>query len=222
MAGVDLGRDGNVFVLRLGDGENRVNRTFVDELGRALDEVEATPGPAALVTTGTGKFYSNGLDLEWMGGPGRDSIGPFLADTMKLLGRLLTFPAPTVAAVNGHCMAMGALLALAQDWRVMRSDRGYFCLPEIDLRLAFQPGMTAVVRAKLSPPVLRDTILTGARLGGQAAQQLGIVDDAVSEAEVLPRAIARAAALAEKDRPTMQALKRGLYADALRILEGSA
>lgn len=222
MAGVDLGREGAVFVLRLGDGENRVNRAFVDEVARALDEVEATPGPAALVTTGTGKFYSNGLDLDWMGGPGRDSIGPFLAATMKLLGRLLAFPAPTVAAVNGHCMAMGALLALAQDWRVMRSDRGYFCLPEIDLRLAFQPGMTAVVRAKLSPPVLRDTILTGARLGGQAAQHLGIVDDAVSEAEVLPRAIARAAALAEKDRATMQALKRGLYADALRILEGSA
>lgn len=218
MSGISLSRDGTVFVLRLGADENRFHRDFVDAVNAALDEVEAAPGPAALVSIGAGKFYSNGLDLEWMAGAGRDQIGAFLPDVMALLARLLAFPLPTVAAVNGHCFAMGALLALAHDWRVMRSDRGFFCLPEIDLRLPFRPGMTAVLQAKLGPAVLRDTVLTGARIGAQAAQHLGIVDDAVAEAEVLPRAVARAGALAEKDRATLGALKRSLYADALRVL----
>ena len=221
MSGIDLAREGHVFVLRIGDGENRFNRQFVDDLCKALDEVEASEGPAALVTTATGKFYSNGLDLEWMGGPGRERLGSFLADVMSLLGRVLALPLPTVAALNGHTFAMGALLAVAHDWRVMRRDRGYFCLPEIDLRLPFQPGMTAVLQAKLGPAALRDTVLTGARLGAEAAQHLGIVDDAVAEPEVLPRAVARAAALAEKDRATLGALKRSLYAGALRVLEAA-
>jgi enoyl-CoA hydratase/carnithine racemase len=218
MSGVELVREGDVFLLHLGDGENRFNRVFVDAVLKALDDVEASSGPAALVTVGAGKFYSNGLDLAWMAGDGRSDLPRFLPDVLRLLGRLLSFPLPTVAALNGHCMAAGAMLALAHDYRVMRADRGFFCLPEIDLRLPLQPGMTALLRAKLTPSVLRDTVLTGARLGGQAAQHLGIVDDAVGDAEVLPRATARAASLADKDRATFGALKRGLYGDALRVL----
>lgn len=218
MSGVELSRESEVFVLRLGDGENRFDRVFVDAVSRALDVVEASSGPGALVTLGAGKFYSNGLDLEWMGGPGRDDLPRFLLDVLALLGRMLALPLPTVAAVNGHCVAAGALFALAHDYRVMRADRGFFSLPEIDLRLPLQPGMMALLREKLGPTVLRDTLLTGARLGGQAAQHLGIVDDAVAEAEVLPRALDRAASLAGKDRATLGALKRGLYGDALRVL----
>jgi enoyl-CoA hydratase/carnithine racemase len=218
MPGIELTREGAVFVLRLGDDENRFNRKFVDAVSKALDEVEATAGPAALVTTGTAKVYSNGLDLAWMTSDGRDEIGRFLADVLALLGRFLAFPRPTIAAVNGHCVAAGAMLALAHDYRVMRADRGFFSLPEIDLKLPLQPGMTALLRTKLTAHALRDTVLTGVRLGGQAAQLHGIVDDAAAEDEVLPRAVARAAALADKDAPTMGALKRGLYADALRAL----
>lgn len=221
MPAVELDREGDVFVLRLGNEENRFDRTFVDSFGTALDAIEAVAGPAGLVTVGSGKFYSNGLDLAWMSGPGRDEMGRFLPDLLRLFGRVLRFPVPTVAALNGHCFAAGAMLAMAHDFRVMRADRGYFALPEIDLRLPLQPGMTALLQAKLGPTVLRDTVLTGARLGGAAAQQLGVVDDAVTDAEVLPRAIARAASLADKDRPTYGALKRGLYADALRVLEGA-
>jgi enoyl-CoA hydratase/carnithine racemase len=218
MPGTLLTREGAVFVLRLGDDENRFNRNFLDAVSKALDEVEATSGPAALVTTGAGKFYSDGLDLAWMTGDGRGELARFLPDVLALLGRFLAFPRPTVAAVNGHCLAAGAMLALAHDYRVMRADRGYFSLPEIDLKLPLQPGMTALIRTKLTANVLRDTVLTGVRLGGQAAHDQGIVDDAVPANAMLPRAVERAAALAEKDGPTLGALKRGLYADALRAL----
>src|SRR5262249_29524710 len=142
-ASLDLRREGQVFVLTMQSGENRFNHTFVDAFNQALDTVEASSGPAALVTIGTEKFYSNGLDLHWIAGEGAGE--DFLASVLRLLGRVLGFPLPTVAAINGHAFAAGAMLALAHDFRVMRADRGYFCLPEVDINLPLAPGMTALI-----------------------------------------------------------------------------
>ena len=94
---IDLTREGNVFVLTMNDGENRWNTSFVREFARALDEVEASEGPAALVTTSaTEKFFSNGLDLEWRAsddanhrGGDRDAFG---VEFMFLMGRIITLP----------------------------------------------------------------------------------------------------------------------------------
>jgi len=114
------------------------------------------------------------------------------------------------------------MLALAHDFRIMRADRGFFCLPEVDIKLPLAPGMTALIKNRLSPATFRDTILTGARIGGSDAAHRGIVDDAVAAEDVLPRAIARAAALAGKDRAIYGTLKRGMYVDVLAILHGGA
>ncbi len=220
---LDLRREGPVFVLTMQAGDNRFNRPFVDAFHGALDVVEGSGGPAGLVTVGASdKFYSNGLDLAWMAGEGQAEGPAFVEAVITLLGRLLAFPVPTVAAINGHAFAAGAMLALAHDFRVMRADRGFFCLPEVDINLPLAPGMTALIKSKLTPPVLRDTILTGARIGGAECCARGIVDEALPSPEVLPRAIARATALAEKDRGTYGALKRGMYADALAIIEAGA
>src|SRR6185369_10462166 len=114
------------------------------------------------------------------------------SDVLRLMGRVLVLPVPTVAAMNGHAFAAGGMLALAHDFRVMRADRGFFCLPEVDIQLPLAPGMTALIKNRLSPQAFRDTILTGARIGGADAQARGIVDEAVPGSEVLTRAIARA------------------------------
>jgi enoyl-CoA hydratase/carnithine racemase len=223
MAVIDLIRDGAVFVLTMNAGENRLNRGFVDAFNGALDEIEQSSGPAALVTTGAAeKFYSNGLDLAWMGSEEGRREGPrFVQDLIALFGRLLASPVPSVAAINGHAFAAGAMLALAQDFRVMRTDRGFFCLPEVDINIPLAPGMTALIQAKLSAKVVVETVLTGVRLGGPQALERGIVDAAVPGLDVLPQAIQRAAALAVKDRSTYVALKRGLYARELPILTGA-
>jgi len=220
MAQIDVTRQGTVFVLTMQAGENRFNRAFLDDLNRALDEVERSSGPAAMVTVGgTEKFYSNGLDLTWIAGEGQGEGGAFVGDVIRCLGRLLGFPVPTVAAINGHAFAAGAMLAPAHDFRVMRADRGFFCLPEIDIKIPFAPGMSALIKARLAGNVLRDAVLTGARYGGEAARERGIVDEAVGAAEVLPRAIERAAALADKDRHVYGAIKRGMYAEVLAVME---
>jgi enoyl-CoA hydratase/carnithine racemase len=223
MSAVDLTREGPVFVLTMNAGENRFNRGFVDALNGALDEVEKSSGPAALVTTGgTEKFYSNGLDLAWMGGDeGRKEGAKFVEDLIRVFGRLLQYPVPSVAAINGHAFAAGGMLALAHDFRVMRADRGFFCLPEVDINVPLAPGMTALVTAKLSAQVVVETLLTGVRLGGSQALERGIVDAAVAGPEVLPHAIERATALATKDRGTYRALKRGIYAKVLPVIMGT-
>jgi Delta3-Delta2-enoyl-CoA isomerase len=210
---IDLDRDGDVWILRMTAGENRFTQDWLDAVRAALDQVEAEPGPAALVTTGQGKFYTNGLDLDWLAARG-DGAARFLADLTRLLGRLITFPVPTVAAVNGHAFGAGAVLAVAHDFLVMREDRGYWCLPEADLGLPLTPALFAVVSAKLPARGGQEAVLTGRRYGGADAVAAGIVHQAVPQDQVLARAVAVAAPLAGQDRRTRAEHKRLLFGAA--------
>lgn len=213
-----LHRDGEVHVLDLGDGENRFTPEWVAAVGAALDEVAAAgEGPRALVTTATGKIWSNGLDLEWMG-QNPDAARPFVDDVHGLFARVLSLPVPTVAACQGHVFAAGAMLALAHDQRVMRADRGFFCLPEVDIRIPFTPGMGALIQSRLSHRTAHEAMTTGRRYGGQDALVAGVVDAAVGLEDVLPTAVDRARALAGTAGPALGAIKEGMYAQALQLL----
>jgi enoyl-CoA hydratase/carnithine racemase len=214
---IDLRREGDVHVLRFDDGENRFSPGLLDELDQALDALTEAPAPKALVTTGTGKFYSNGLDLDWLG-RNADQWGPYVARVHALFARLLTLPMPTVAAVNGHAFAAGGMLALAHDHRVMRADRGYFCLPEVDLGLPFSPGMSALIQSRLPTPTAHEAMVTGRRYGGLDAVAAGIVHQAVPETEVTSAALALAAPLAAKDGDTIAKIRTQMYAPVLAAL----
>jgi enoyl-CoA hydratase/carnithine racemase len=218
---IDLQRDGEVFILRMREGENRLNPSFCAELNAALDQVEASDGNAALVTTGEGKFYSNGLDLAWAAGRAPEDIVAMITAVHSLFARVLAFPIITVSAINGHAFAAGAMLSLAHDLRVMRSDRGYFCFPEVDLGtgLPLTPGMSAVIDAKLSRAVAHEAIVTGRRYNAHEAVGRGMVHEAVVETDVFPRAIEIARGLAGKHRPTLGALKGGMFASQLEVLK---
>lgn len=216
---IDLSREGDVFVLRFDVPENRFRPDNVAAWHAALDEVEAAGSPAALVTTGTGKFYSNGLDLEWMLGQEDPEVrASYIPGVLGLMARLLVFPTITVAAINGHAFGAGAQLSLAHDHRVMRRDRGYWCMPEIDMHAPLHPGMTAIIRARVPRQTAHELVVTGTRYGAEAAHAKRIVDDVAAEDEVLPRAIEWAAGLASKAHPAMRTLKEGLYAETLAAL----
>ena len=220
-----LSRHGPVRLISLGDGENRLDQPFLDELGALLDEAESASSPAALVCVGGARHWSNGYDLDWLGRLDREQRRAFIRAHQALLARLLLLPLPGVAALSGHAIGGGALLALAHDYRVMRRDRGFFVLPEIDAGIPFRPAMVALLRAKLTPGTLRDAVLTGRRYNAVEARAEGIVDETALEADVLPAALARAAKLAEKDRATFAAMKLRLYgevAEALTSESGSA
>jgi Delta3-Delta2-enoyl-CoA isomerase len=213
-----LTREGDVLVLDLGEGENRFNAASLDSIEACLDEVEAA-APCALVTSAHGKIWSNGLDLEWMAQQGQAAV-PFVGRVHELLARVLEIGVPTVAALQGHVFAAGAMLALAHDQRVMRADRGYFCLPEVDIGIPFTPGMSALIVARLPVRSAIESMTSGRRYGGEEAAAAGIVDEAVPEAEVLSRAVARAGGLAGKDPGTLRTIKQRLHEPALTALRG--
>jgi enoyl-CoA hydratase/carnithine racemase len=217
VAPVELSREGDVFVLRLVEGDNRFRTESVDAWEAALDEVEASRGPAALVTTGSGKFFSNGLDLERL--IAEDTMAVVIPRVLHLFARLLRLPVYSVAAINGHAYAAGAMMAMAHDARVMRVDRGWWCLPEVDMGVWLAPGMSDLVAAKLPVATAHEAILTGRQYGGEEAVAAGIVDEAVPEDQVVPRAIELAAAQAGKSRDAVPALRQRLYLDLLATLD---
>src|SRR4029453_6531940 len=98
-----------------------------------------------------------------------ERFAEYAKTVQNLLARVLSLPVPTVAALQGHVVAAGAMLAPAHDFRGMRADRGYFCLPEVDIHIAFTPGMSALIQARLTPQVAHEAMTTGRRYGGAAA-----------------------------------------------------
>jgi Delta3-Delta2-enoyl-CoA isomerase len=215
MAYVELDRDGAVFVARMVDDDNRFHADSVAEWHAVLDEVEADAG--ALVTTGTGKFYSNGFALERLIEEG--TLGVVIPDALRLFARMLRLPVYSVAAINGHAFAAGGMFAMAHDARVMRADRGYWSLPEADMGVPLAPGMTALIAAKLPIATAHAAIVTARRWGGTDAVAAGIVDEAVPEDEVLTRAIELAGTRTETSREATTVLRTGLYQDLIDILE---
>lgn len=212
-----LERHDEVFVLDIGAGENRFHPDWITSVNAALDEAEKAEGPRALVTTATGKFYSNGLDLEWLMANG-DRYNEYVAGVHQLFGRLLALPMPTVAALQGHTFAAGAMFSLSHDFRVMRADRGFWCLPEADINIPFTPAMSALIQARLAPQTAHEAMMTARRYGGEDAAKAAIVDRAVAEEEVRPTAIELARSLAGKDATTLGTIKARMYAPALELL----
>jgi enoyl-CoA hydratase/carnithine racemase len=202
------------------EGENRMNQPWLDAINDSLDQVEAATDPVALVTTGAGKFFSNGLDLEWLLSPGVD-MPAFVADVERLFARVIATPFITVAACNGHTFAAGAMLALTHDFRVMRADRGFFCLPEVDINIPFTPGMNSLIMSRIPITAAHEVMVTGKRVGGEEAARLHIVHHAVAENEVVPKAVAVAAEQAGKDRNTLGTIKERMYAETIRLLQNS-
>lgn len=212
---VSLKRVEDICVLDFGDDENRLSPQWLDAIDEALDVVAAKPAP--LVTVGSGRFYSNGLDLEWLGAnPGE--MEPYVARVHGLFARFLTLGVPTVAAISGHAFGAGAMIAMAHDWRVMRNDRGYFCFPEVDIHIPFTAGMAALIQAKLTPRAAVDAMTTGRRFSGPDALGSGLVDAVANEDELIDAAKGYVADLVGKDAKTLGAIKSVMYADVVEAL----
>ena len=220
-----LSRHDDAIILDLGDGENRFNPTSISRLDEAIDEVAAiaaTGDKVGLVTTGTGKFFSNGIDLDWMLGDAAqqdpEAVTTSLAAMLDVWARVMSLPIPTVAAVNGHAFAGGAMFALAHDHVLMRADRGFWCVNEVLLQLPLAPGMQAILQARLPAPTARRAILTAHRFNGPEAVAGSIAEEIHDADNLRPRAVELARSLAPTASPVLGRLKQDLYADTLALL----
>jgi enoyl-CoA hydratase/carnithine racemase len=210
----------DVAVLNLGDDENRFSPDWLTTINGFLDRVDSGEAKA-LVTTGSGKFYSNGLDLDWLAAHG-DQGDWYVDQVQQLLARVLIAPVPTVAAINGHAFGAGSMLAIAHDFRVMRVDRGYYCFPEVDIRIPFSPGMAALIQAKLTPAAAVEAMTTGRRYGGADAETVGLVTATAQEDKVTTTAVDLATGLKGKDPGTLRAIKSTMFASVTAALRREA
>ncbi|KAJ2911278.1 hypothetical protein GGI21_000061 [Coemansia aciculifera] len=223
-------------MLQLNNGaENRFTLQLITEIMQALDHIDqqldnlssssssegAAQGGALITTGGTSvdnKFYSNGLAIQ-----DAMAIGDaFYLPYMRMLARLLTFRIPTVAAINGHAFAGGCMFALAHDYRVMRSDRGWIAMNEIDLGIPLIPGMAAIVRCKVKGEAdLRDCVLSARRFRASEAVAAGFVDKAVEGDQLIQTATDYAKAMAPKARglsTVFHLIKAEIYRDTVSLL----
>lgn len=164
--------------------ENRFAIDWMDSVSGLVDDAVAAKKP--LIISATGKFFTNGLDTDYIFAG--NSLPPYLDAVHALYSKVLTAAVPTVVAVQGHAFGAGAMLALCADYRIMRSDRGFWSLPEAALNMPFPRGMASVIRTRIPDASATEAMLTSRRYGGEDAVAAGIVDEAVPEAQLLERA----------------------------------
>jgi Delta3-Delta2-enoyl-CoA isomerase len=218
MAEPTLTRDGEIFIINYGADDNVTSAAWAASMNVLLDQVESAAGPKVLVTTGSGKHYSNGLDVPFMATANPDQLRAYLYDVMGVLRRIMLFPAPTAAAVNGHAFGMGAFLAIAHDQSVMRKDRGFVCFPEVHLGMSFPPSLMSVIDATLTPQTRRYALATGYRYSAIEAEGAGIVTASVPAEEVLATAIAMARPHAATAGANLGVIKQQLFPDVVKYL----
>jgi len=187
---IKLEKKESTYFLIMDSEENRWNTTFVREIARALDEIENDEGPGALITSSTNpKFFSNGLDLDWMQAPENYPEGGdrkvFGEEFMYLMGRFITLPIPTICAMNGHTFGAGFMFALSHDVRIMREDRGFLCANEMQLGLPIPRPELALFKHKVPANAFFETVQLSRRWTGHDALKAGIIQG-VSSFEELP------------------------------------
>ncbi len=210
----------NFFILTM-QGEGKFHHEMLQEFHMALDSAEADLGVKAVIITGNDKNFSQGFDLERLGKLPGDEFFAFVEQSMTVIARLLSFPVPAIAAVNGHAFGLGAMLALSCDYRVMRSDRGYFCLPEVDLGMTLINTMNTLLTHKLGGHFLRDALLTGRRYGADELVAERLFDASCAQDELIDSAKQVAAPMLGKQRDTLGGLKSAMNATVINAIHTS-
>jgi enoyl-CoA hydratase/carnithine racemase len=214
--------DEHVAVLTMDNGENRFNYDNLQGFGNILDEIEnVTEATTLVVKSADPKIWSNGIDLDWLSRAAKEDpsvVMEFPVRLMTLIQRILTFPMITIAAINGHAFAGGAIMSCAFDFRFMRSDRGYFCLPEIDLGIPFRPSMDALLKRAMPRAMVTEAQFTGKRYTADELVAEKVAVKACHQDDLMDEVMTFAKAL-NKDRQTIKIMKQVTHKDILRIIE---
>ena len=223
MAAIEFDLDDKVAVLTMNDGENRFNLPFLEAFLEALDQIEAdTDARALIVTSSHEKIFCNGIDLDWLvpfiQKGDRDTAASFFYTMNRLFKRILLYPMTTIAAISGHAFAGGAIMSCAFDFRFMRSDRGFFSFPEVDLGIPFLPGMIALIGKAIPQYKMEELHFTGKRATAEECAAHHIVTKACHIADLKNEALSFAKGF-NKRREVIAVMKQRMYQDIVHAFD---
>jgi enoyl-CoA hydratase/carnithine racemase len=223
---VEIAQAGELAVVSLRRGKvNALNPSVIRALQAAFDEAESAASVRAVILTGTGKFFSFGFDVPEFLSFSKDAFIRFLTDFTGFYTRLFVFPKPVIAALNGHAVAGGCMLATACDGRVMASGKGKISLNEITFGASVFAGSVAMLRAAVGQRNAEKILYSGAMYGAEEALRLGLIDQVTDGESLIEIATAQALALASGNAvafASMKRLLRGPITEEFRKREADA
>lgn len=198
---------------------NAIDWQLIREFKSALQALDADATVRAVVLTGHGSFFSFGFDVPELFPYSKKRFGSFVTDFDKLLVDLYLFPKPVVAAINGHAIAGGCMLALACDERFMVRGKPKISLNEITFASTIFASPVEMLRTAVGTRTASEVLLHGRMYSAEEAKDLRLIDETCSEHDLLSRAKHRATLLGEKSADAFASLKkltRGPIVAALR------
>ncbi|MEI7806522.1 MAG: enoyl-CoA hydratase/isomerase family protein [Hyphomicrobiales bacterium] len=205
---IEQSENGNVTILTLAHGKaNTLDIEFCEALVARFEQLRTSPA-RAVVLTGRAKIFSAGVDLVRLAGDGTDYIRKFLPALHRLYDAVYFFPKPVVAAVNGHAIAGGCVLACCADMRVMARVSGRIGVTELLVGVPFPVLAFEIMRAVTTPRFFPQAILSGATQPPDAAIERGFIDEIAEPAALMQRALELAQTLAALSPPAFAMAKR--------------
>ncbi len=216
-------KDENVAIITLTNGENRQNLDFGLAMLKAFDEIlEDKTTTAVILTSNDEKNFSLGVDLPWLMKRLQEndlqSIKDFMYRMNDVFRTCLTYPMPVIAAINGHAFGNGAIISCACDFRFMRSDRGSFCFPDVDINIPFLPGMLAWCKKAIPPYKFQEMYLTGKRTSAPELEEHHVIVKACRDLDELRKESLAFAKTFTKKRKIFTEHKQRIYKDIIDIM----
>jgi enoyl-CoA hydratase len=214
---IEITEQDGVAVLRLAHGKvNAMSMEFCEALTARFAEI---PPARAVVMTATGRTFSAGVDLVRLLEGGAPYIRKFLPALSTMFAAAFSHPAPVVAAINGHAIAGGCVLACAADQRLMARDIGRIGVTELLVGVPFPPVAMEIMRYAIAPQFFADAIFSGATYAPLEAVARGFIHDVIEPQVLLERAVAAAKSLAALPSKTFALSKRQIGAPALERMQ---
>lgn len=226
MGFVQLQKNDGIAILTISRGKvNALNGAVVDEITATLKSCERDREAKAVVLTGGGKFFSFGFDVPEFLSFDKAQFTRYLTSFTDLYTYMFLYPKPLVAALNGHTVAGGCMLALACDYRIMAAGKGRISLNELTFGASVFAGLTEMLRFAVGSANAARILYSGAMYSAEEAKSIGLVDEVAAEQDLMAATLRAASTLGSKHPPAFAGVKsllRGSIAEDMRRREAES
>jgi 3,2-trans-enoyl-CoA isomerase len=187
---------------------NAINEKVVDELTDCFRALSYDPGVKAVILTGEGKFFTFGFDIPEFLNYTKEDFVRYLTKFTGLYTDIFLYPKPVVAALNGHTIAGGCMLAIACDYRIMIPENAKISLNEINFSSSVFAGSVEIMKLLLGQKQAEAALLSGAMYSAEEALQLGLIDRIAAKDDLEGEALKKVREYASQDGAAFRSIKK--------------